>query len=181
MGNKHHHHHILFAKKSRRATRKAEAHHTLVAHYIMIVNVRIQYTYQPTNIQSKYTIAHITHWHTHTQIQNNPLKCRPRSTLLVTVLLRLQLQRADYIHVIYSRLLFSHIQSSTRPWYVWSWQFHAAMELFYRLCIITWVAAVTAWSIVNIGAQGRCAGLAHIFGPKYHRSCHLASSSVYFR
>jgi len=29
-----HHHHILFAKKRRRATRKAEAHHTLVAHYI---------------------------------------------------------------------------------------------------------------------------------------------------
>ena len=29
-------------KKSRRATRKAEAHHTLVAHYIMIVNVRIK-------------------------------------------------------------------------------------------------------------------------------------------
>jgi len=26
-----HHHHILSAKKSRRATRKAEAHHTLVS------------------------------------------------------------------------------------------------------------------------------------------------------
>jgi len=45
----------------------------------------IQHPYQPTNIQSKYTIAHITHWHT--QTQNNHLKCRPRSTLLVTVLL----------------------------------------------------------------------------------------------
>ena len=48
----------------------------------------IQHPYQPTNIQSKYTIAHITQYTlTHTQTQNNHLKCRPRSTLLVTVLL----------------------------------------------------------------------------------------------
>ena len=31
----------------------------------LIWEYNIQHTYQPTNIQSKYTIAHITHWHTH--------------------------------------------------------------------------------------------------------------------
>ena len=45
-------HHILFAKKSRRATRKAEAHHTLVAHYIMIVNVRIKTYNTHINLQT---------------------------------------------------------------------------------------------------------------------------------
>jgi len=85
---KYHHHHILFAKKRKRATRKAKAHHTLVAHYITIVHVRIKHTTHISTYKHSKQVYYSTHYTlTHTQTQNNHLKCRPRSTLLVTVLL----------------------------------------------------------------------------------------------
>ena len=83
-----HHHIFIFAKKSRRATRKAEAHHTLVAHYIMIVNMRIKHTTHISTYKHSKQVYHSTHYTlTHRQTQSNHLKCRSRSTLLVTVLL----------------------------------------------------------------------------------------------
>ena len=69
------HHHILFAKKRRRATRKAEAHHTLVAHYIAIVNMRIKHTTHISTYKHSKQVYHRTsthytltrtHTHTHT-------------------------------------------------------------------------------------------------------------------
>ena len=84
----HHHHHHFICQKRRRATRNAEAHHTLVAHYIMIVNVSIKHTTHISTYKHSKQVYHSTHYTlTHTPTQNNHLKCRPRSTLLVTVLL----------------------------------------------------------------------------------------------
>jgi len=54
--------HILFAKKRRRATRKAEAHHTLVAHYIMIVNVRIKHTTHISTYKHSKQVYDSTHY-----------------------------------------------------------------------------------------------------------------------
>jgi len=78
----------FICQRRRRATRKAEAHHTLVAHYITIINVRIKHTTHISTYKHSKQVHHSTHYTlTHTQTQNNHLKWRPRSTLLVTVLL----------------------------------------------------------------------------------------------
>jgi len=80
----------FICRKRRRATRKAEAHHTLVAHYMTIVNVRIKHTTHTSTYKHSKQVYHSTHYTlTHTQTQNNHLKCRPKSTLLVTVLQQL--------------------------------------------------------------------------------------------
>ena len=81
---------FFICQKRRRATRKAEAHHTLVAHYMTIVNVRIKHTTHTSTYKHSKQVYHSTHYTlTHTQTQNNHLKCRPKSTLLVTVLQQL--------------------------------------------------------------------------------------------
>ena len=52
----------------------------------VIWEYNIQHTYQPTYKHSKQ-VYHSTHYTlTHTQTQNNHLKCRPRSTSLVVII-----------------------------------------------------------------------------------------------
>jgi len=58
MGLSSSYHHILFAKKSRRATRKAEAHHTLVAHTLDYYT--ISFNSQHRHLQFKCSFIHRT-------------------------------------------------------------------------------------------------------------------------
>jgi len=58
----------FICQKRRRATRKAKAHHTLVAHYITIVNVRIKHTTHISTYKHSKQVYHSTHYTlTHTQ------------------------------------------------------------------------------------------------------------------
>ena len=91
----------FICQKSGQATRKAEAHHTLVAHYIMIVNVKIKTYNTHINLQTfKASIPyHTLHTDTHTDTKqsdivnqlNSVMHCRNVSVDLRSSIFRKQL------------------------------------------------------------------------------------------
>jgi len=65
----------FICQKRRRATRKTEAHHTLVAHYITIVNMRIKHT---THIST------YKHWHWSWSKSSGEIKRLTRKVLVLS-------------------------------------------------------------------------------------------------